>query len=83
MAVVAPPHNDLYLDLPSDMEPSMPTGAAGIITPDGRRMPLSLTGYAVLENILIELQVGRGVQLVIYDREVTTEQAGLLNVAGQ
>ncbi len=47
-------------------------------------MPLSLTSYAVLENILIELQVGRGVQLVIYDREVTTEQAaGLLNVSGQ
>ncbi len=84
MAVVAPLHNDLYIDLPSSMEPSTPAGAAMLISPDGSRMPLSAKSYAVLEKILIELQAGRGVQLVVYDHELTTQQAAdLLHISRQ
>lgn len=84
MVVAAPPHNDLYLDLPCGVEPSTPAGAAMLIAPDGRRMPLSAASYAVLEKILIELQAGRGVQLVVYDHELTTQQAAdLLHISRQ
>jgi len=55
-----------------------------LIAPDGRRMPLSAASYAVFEKILIELQAGRGVQLVFHDRELTMQQAAdLLNISRQ
>jgi excisionase family DNA binding protein len=84
MATISPPHNDLYRALPSDSNSETPAGAAMLVAPDGGQTPLSLHAYTVLTSMLRELQAGRGVQVVVYDRELTTQQAAdLLNVSRQ
>lgn len=84
-------HNPLY-ELSDDMTiepvPARRSIAAVddalLITPDGRKIVLSPGAYAVVEQVLAQLEKGKAVQVITFERELTTQQAAdILNVSRQ
>ena len=60
------------------------SGSAALVAPDGGHIPLSDATFEVLAHVLDQLQHGKAVQLVVYDTELTTQQAAdILNISRQ
>lgn len=59
-------------------------GSALLISPDGRQTRISDDLYVLLESMVRQIRRGNAVQIVTYNRELTTQQAAeILNVSRQ
>lgn len=82
MVTVVPAPSDVYVETASEIQPD--AASAVLVAPDGSRTNLSPSTYSLFERILQQLQRGGGIQVVVYDRDLTTQQAAdMLNVSRQ
>ncbi len=59
-------------------------GDALLVSPDGRQTEISTDLYKLLESMVRQIRRGNAVQIVTYNRELTTQQAAeILNVSRQ
>lgn len=60
------------------------SGQALLVAPDGREIALSTDLFNLLEAMIRQIRGGRAVQIVVYDKDLTTQQAAdILNVSRQ
>jgi len=74
--------DDIEIEHIAPGAPGSPT--ALFVTPAGRQIPLSGEAALLVERLIEHLSRGRAAQVIVYDNELTTQQAAeILNVSRQ
>lgn len=81
MVIAVRQPSDVYVETIDDADGA---SVARLVGPDGSEIELSGATYALFQRVLQQLRQGRGVRVVVYDRDLTTQQAAdILNVSRQ
>ncbi len=77
-------HGDTVVDRVSADQLDPGPGSALLVSPDGRQIEISADLYGLLENMVRQIRRGNAVQIVTYNRDLTTQQAAeILNISRQ
>lgn len=76
--------DDMIVDRVEPDQLDSGSGDALLVSPDGRPTKISADLYDLLETMVRQIRRGNAVQIVTYNRELTTQQAAeILNVSRQ